>query len=203
MLQQRSEISSPDTDMRAWSHSQLPYLATTLPWLAGVYVISLIPAMHLLTVGLGMLLLGVPMCVAGICTSALRRHRRLSALFRRQGRLYALLSGRWLEDPSLDVRGGCDVVRPVGPGSRLRTCGMGGLGRHGPGLCRHRDRDQAPAAEGRDARRRGRDRSTGLLAPYLSGGGAGPPCGCAAVVDGLSAICVGRSRNCRANPRCR
>ena len=96
MPQQRSEISSPDTGMRAWSHGQLPYLAVTIPWLAVVYLVSLNPTMHLLTIGLGMLLLGVPMCLAGICTSALRRHRRLSALFRRQGRLYALLSGRWL-----------------------------------------------------------------------------------------------------------
>ena len=39
-----------------------------------------------------MLLLGVPMCMAGICTNALRRHRWLPALFRKQGRLYKLLS---------------------------------------------------------------------------------------------------------------
>ena len=52
--------------------------------------------MEVFTVGLGMLLLGVPMCLAGIFTSTLRRHRWLSALFRRQGWLYGLLSGHWL-----------------------------------------------------------------------------------------------------------
>ena len=96
MSQLRTEISAPDADPRARSGGILPYLAVTITWLAVVYVVSLIPTMHLLTIGLGMLLLGVPMCLAGICTSALRRHRRLSALFRRQGRLYALLAGRWL-----------------------------------------------------------------------------------------------------------
>ena len=96
MSQQRTENGAPDADPRAWSLGHLPYLAVTIAWLGTVYVVSLIPTMHLLTVGLGMLLLGVPMCLAGICTGTLRRHRRLSALFRRQGRLYALLSGRWL-----------------------------------------------------------------------------------------------------------
>ena len=96
MSQLRTEISAPDAHSRAWSRGILPYIAVTIPWFAMVYVISLIPTMHLLILGIGMLLLGVPMCLAGICTSALRRHRRLSALFRRQGRLYALLSGRWL-----------------------------------------------------------------------------------------------------------
>ena len=96
MSQQRTEISAPDADPRAWSRGHLPYLAATTAWLGTIYVVSLIPTMHLLTVGLGMLLFGVPMCLAGICTSTLRRHRRLSALFRRQGRLYALLSGWWL-----------------------------------------------------------------------------------------------------------
>ena len=65
-------------------------------WLSAVYAVSRVPSMEVFTVGLGMLLLGVPMCLAGIFTSTLRRHRWLSALFRRQGWLYGLLSGHWL-----------------------------------------------------------------------------------------------------------
>ena len=43
-----------------------------------------------------MLLLGVPIGMAGACTSALRRRRWLRALFRERGRLYKLLSKGWL-----------------------------------------------------------------------------------------------------------
>ena len=52
--------------------------------------------MGMFTVGFGVLLLGMPMCLAGVCTSTLRRKRWLSGLFRRQGWLYAVLSGQWL-----------------------------------------------------------------------------------------------------------
>ena len=61
-------------------------------WLWVVYAVSRGPAMEVSAVGLGMLLLGVPMGMAGICTNALRRHRRLPVMFREQGRLYKLLS---------------------------------------------------------------------------------------------------------------
>ena len=52
--------------------------------------------MGVFTIGFGVLLLGIPMCLAGVCTSMLRRKRWLSGLFRRQGWLYAVLSGQWL-----------------------------------------------------------------------------------------------------------
>ena len=61
-------------------------------WLWVVYAVSRGPAMEVSAVGFGMLLLGVPMGMAGICTNALRRHRRLPVMFREQGRLYKLLS---------------------------------------------------------------------------------------------------------------
>ena len=61
--------------------------------------------MDVFAVGLGMLLLAIPMGLAGICTSTLRRHRWLSALFRNKGRLYKLLSGRWLSIPLWTIWG--------------------------------------------------------------------------------------------------
>ena len=72
------------------------FLAVAILWLSAVYAVSRGPQMGVLSFGVGILLLAVPMCLAGICTSALRRKRRLSAMFRRQGWLYALLSRRWL-----------------------------------------------------------------------------------------------------------
>ena len=65
-------------------------------WLSSVFAVSRDPAMGVLTVGFGVLLLGIPMCLAAVCTSTLRRRRWLSGLFWRQGWLYAVLSGRWL-----------------------------------------------------------------------------------------------------------
>ena len=47
-------------------------------------------------VGIGMLLLGVPMCLAGICSGTLRQQRRAAAFFLRQGWLYDLWVGRTL-----------------------------------------------------------------------------------------------------------
>ena len=68
---------------------------TTL-WFSAVFAVSSGPDMELFTAGLGMLLLGVPMCLTGICASTLHQKRWLSALFREQGWLYDLLSGLWL-----------------------------------------------------------------------------------------------------------
>ena len=65
-------------------------------WLSAVFAVSRDPAMGGFAVGFGVLLLGVPMGLAGVCTSTLRRKRWLSGLFRRQGWLYAALSGQWL-----------------------------------------------------------------------------------------------------------
>ena len=65
-------------------------------WLSAVYVVSRSSDMGILSFGVGILLLSVPMCLAGLCVSTLQRQRRLSAMFRRQGWLYALLSRRWL-----------------------------------------------------------------------------------------------------------
>ena len=65
-------------------------------WLSSVFAVSRDPAMGVFTIGFGVLLLGIPMCLAGVCTSTLRRRRWLSGLFWRQGWLYAVLSGRWL-----------------------------------------------------------------------------------------------------------
>lgn len=81
---------------RAWARRHFPFLAMAIPWLSAVYAVAGGSTMEVFTLGLGMLLLGVPMCLAGTCTSTLRRRRWLSSLFRRQGWLYALLSGQWL-----------------------------------------------------------------------------------------------------------
>ena len=65
-------------------------------WLSSVFAVSSDSAMAFFGIGFGVLLLGIPMCLAAVCTGTLRRWRLLSGLFWRQGRLYALLSGRWL-----------------------------------------------------------------------------------------------------------
>ena len=65
-------------------------------WLSAVFAVSSGSDMEVFTVVLGTLLLSVPMCLTGICTSTLYRKRSLSALFRKQGWLYNLLSGLWL-----------------------------------------------------------------------------------------------------------
>ena len=82
--------------LRAWAHRHFPFLAMAIPWLSAVYAVAGGSTMEVFTLGLGTLLLGLPICLAGTCTSTLRRHRWLSSLFRQQGWLYALLSGRWL-----------------------------------------------------------------------------------------------------------
>ncbi|MDE2824173.1 MAG: hypothetical protein OXK79_11795, partial [Chloroflexota bacterium] len=94
-----------ETGPPAWSLRHLPFLAMATVWLSAVYAVSHGRTMEVSTVGLGMLLLGVPMCLAGICASTLRRHRWLSALFRQRGRLYLLLSGRWLSVPLWTIWG--------------------------------------------------------------------------------------------------
>ena len=92
----RPGATATDVDWRAWLYRQLPFLAVAILWLSAVYAVSRGPVMDVFAVGLGILLLGAPMCLAGICTSTLRRERRLSAMFRRQGWLYALLFRRTL-----------------------------------------------------------------------------------------------------------
>ncbi len=65
-------------------------------WVGSIYAVSRHWAVEqLLFVGIGLLLLGVPMCLAGICSGTLRRQRKLSAMFRQRGWLYRLLLGRW------------------------------------------------------------------------------------------------------------
>ena len=66
-------------------------------WVAAIYAVSREwPMEQLVFVGIGMLLLSVPMCLAGICSGTLRRQRQVSAMFRRQAWLYGLWLGRWL-----------------------------------------------------------------------------------------------------------
>ena len=96
MPRSRSETTDVQDDPRTWSCRQLPFLAVAILWLSAVYAVSRGPQLGVLSFGVGILLLAVPMCLAGICTSALQRKRRLSAMFWRQGWLYALLSRRWL-----------------------------------------------------------------------------------------------------------
>ena len=74
-------------------------------WLSAVYTVLRGLGMDVGAIGLGMLLLATPMGLAGICTGTLRRHRWLSALFRSKGRLYKLLSGRWLSIPLWTIWG--------------------------------------------------------------------------------------------------
>ena len=79
-----------------WSCRQLPFFAMAVIWVGSIYAVSRDWAVEqLLFVGIGLLLLGVPMCLAGICSGTLRRQRKVSAMFRQQGWLYKLLLGRW------------------------------------------------------------------------------------------------------------
>ena len=85
-----------DADQGDWSFRQLPFLAIAALWIAAIYTVSRGWAVEqLLFVGIGMLLLGVPMCLAGVCSGTLRQQRRVSAMFRQQGWFYSLLLGRW------------------------------------------------------------------------------------------------------------
>ena len=64
-------------------------------WVSAVYAVSRGWAMEqLVFLGIGMLLLGVPMCLAGICSGTLRQQRRAAAFFWRRGWLYDLWVGR-------------------------------------------------------------------------------------------------------------
>ena len=92
-----SESSVTDAGLGDWPCRQLPFLATAALWVAAIYAVSREWAVEqLVFVGVGMLLLGVPMCLAGICSGTLRQQRKVSAMFRRQGWLYRLWLGRWL-----------------------------------------------------------------------------------------------------------
>lgn len=90
------ENTATGASLRTWYRRDLPFLAMATLWLSSVFAVSRDPATGVFTVGFGVLLLGIPMCLAAVCTSTLRRKRWLSGLFWRQGWLYAVLSGRWL-----------------------------------------------------------------------------------------------------------
>ena len=91
------ESNVTDASPGDWSCRQLPFLAMAALWVAAIYAVSRVWAVEqLVFVGVGMLLLGVPMCLAGICSGTLRQQRKVSAMFRRQGWLYRLWLGRWL-----------------------------------------------------------------------------------------------------------
>ena len=96
-----------DTDASQFARFRphLRFFAISIAWLSLVCAVSRGLGMDVLAVGLGILLLAIPMTLAGICTSTLRRHRWLSALFRSKGRLYKLLSGRWLSIPLRTIWG--------------------------------------------------------------------------------------------------
>ena len=92
-----SEITVTDVDPRDWSCRQFPFVAMATLWVSAVYAVSRGWAMEqLVFLGIGMLLLGVPMCLAGICSGTVRQQRRASAFFWRQGWLYDLWVGRTL-----------------------------------------------------------------------------------------------------------
>ena len=91
------ESNAMDAGLGGWSCRQLPFLAMAALWVGAIYAVSRDWAVEqLLFVGVGMLLLGVPMCLAGICSGTLRQQRKVSAMFRREGWLYSLLLGPWL-----------------------------------------------------------------------------------------------------------
>ena len=92
-----SETTVTDVDPRDWSCRQFPFVAMATLWVSAVYAVSRGWAMEqLVFLGIGMLLLGVPMCLAGICSGTVRQQRRASAFFWRQGWLYDLWVGRTL-----------------------------------------------------------------------------------------------------------
>ena len=86
-----AETTVTEVDPRDWSCRQLPFVAMATLWVLAVFAVSRGCAMEQLAfVGIGMLLLGVPMCLAGICSGTLRQQRRAAAFFLRQGWLYDL-----------------------------------------------------------------------------------------------------------------
>ena len=92
-----TELGARDVDREDWSCRQLPFLAMAALWVAAIYAVSRDWALEqLVFVGIGMLLLGVPMCLAGICSGTLLQQRKISAMFRRHGWLSRLWLGRWV-----------------------------------------------------------------------------------------------------------
>ena len=88
---------APDSpaDPSAWPCPLLPFLAAASVWLAAVYAVSRAQAMEVMSVGASMLLVGAPICLAGIYASTLRKQFGL-LLFQKRGWLYDLLSRRLL-----------------------------------------------------------------------------------------------------------
>lgn len=86
-----------DTSIGDWSCRKFPFFAFAAVWVATVYVVSREQALEKpLLFGIGILLVGIPICFAGICSGTLRQQRRVSAIFRARGWLYTLWLGRWL-----------------------------------------------------------------------------------------------------------
>ncbi len=88
---------APDSpaDASAWPCPALPFLASASAWLAAVYAVSSAQVMEIVLVGASLLLVGAPICLAGVYASTLRKQFKL-LLFRRRGWLYGLLSRRLL-----------------------------------------------------------------------------------------------------------
>ena len=91
-----SQGNEPDIDMDLKSRQHIPFLILTILWSLAIYAVSHSPAMEVLIVGVGMLLLGIPICLAGICISDLRKSHWIKTHLRSGGILYALLDGRKL-----------------------------------------------------------------------------------------------------------
>ena len=91
------EFNAAGTSIGDWSCRKFPFFAFAAVWLATVYVVSREQALEKpLLFGIGILLVGIPICFAGICSGTLRQQRRVSAIFRARGWLYTLWLGRWL-----------------------------------------------------------------------------------------------------------
>ncbi len=92
-----SEPGVTDAPTGDWSCRQSSFLAMATLWVAAACAVSRDWAMEqLVFVGIGMLLLGVPMGLAGVCSGTLSQQRKVSAMFRQQGWLSRIWIGRWL-----------------------------------------------------------------------------------------------------------
>ena len=164
-----------------------PRISFSLPWpfcgLQQFNGVSRVPTIDLLTLGLGMLLLGR----AHVADRSLHKHAAqappvVSVVFASGARIRAAVR-TVAKVFGLDILDSRNIVRPFGADSYIRTAGMGGLGRHSTNFRGRIGGHHALAVEGRDPRRRCCDRSSDLLAPHLSRNCVGPPHGRVAVVE--------------------